>query len=38
MAKLIGIKIVATKSGKDGYEYHFADEFDVATVRIMVAK
>lgn len=28
MAKLIGIKIVATKSGKDGYEYHFADEFD----------
>lgn len=28
MAKLLGIKVVATKSGKDGYEYQFVDEFD----------
>lgn len=27
MAKLIGVKVVTTKAGNKGYEYHFIDEF-----------
>ena len=27
MAKLIGYKVVKTKSGNTGFEYHFADAF-----------
>lgn len=27
MAKLIGVKVIATKSGNKGYEYHFSDAF-----------
>lgn len=27
MAKVIGIKVITTKSGNKGFEYHFADAF-----------
>lgn len=27
MAKLVGIKVITTKSGNKGFEYHFADAF-----------
>jgi len=27
MAKLLGIKVITTKSGNKGFEYHFADAF-----------
>lgn len=27
MAKLIGVKVITTKSGNKGFEYHFADDF-----------
>lgn len=28
MAKLVGVKVVTTKTGNKGYEYHFIDEFN----------
>lgn len=27
MAKLAGVKVITTKAGNKGYEYHFIDEF-----------
>ena len=27
MAKLVGVKVITTKAGNRGYEYHFIDEF-----------
>lgn len=32
MAKIIGIKKIITKAGKEGYEYHCADKFDSYTL------
>lgn len=29
MAKLVGVKVVTTKQGNKGYEYHFVDEFSL---------
>lgn len=31
MAKIIGIKVIVTKAGNKGYEYHLADTFDEYT-------
>lgn len=27
MAKLVGVKVITTKAGTKGYEYHIADDF-----------
>lgn len=27
MAKLVGVKVITTKAGNKGYEYHFVDDF-----------
>lgn len=27
MAKLVGVKVVTTKAGNKGYEYHFSDKY-----------